>query len=44
MALGNIRERLQLAFGNRASLMTNESDKNFFSVLSLPYVERTDRG
>lgn len=42
MALANIRERLELAFGSNASLITHKSDEQFFAVLSLPYVESTD--
>lgn len=42
MALANIRERLTLAFGSNASLITHKSDEQFFAVLSLPYVESTD--
>jgi two-component system sensor histidine kinase AlgZ len=42
MALGNIRERLELAFGTTASLITHQDDEQFFAVLSLPYAENTD--
>jgi len=42
MALANIRERLELAFGPTASLITHQNDEQFFAVLSLPYVENTD--
>jgi two-component system sensor histidine kinase AlgZ len=42
MALANIRERLELAFGPSASLITHQNDDQFFAVLSLPYVENTD--
>ena len=42
MALVNIRERLQLAFGPDASLVTHQDDKQFFAILSLPYAENTD--
>jgi two-component system sensor histidine kinase AlgZ len=42
MAISNIRERLFLAFGSRASLLTDQDDEQFFAVLSLPYVEHTD--
>ncbi|MDX2427805.1 MAG: sensor histidine kinase [Xanthomonadales bacterium] len=42
MALVNIRERLELAFGPNASLITHQNDEQFFAVLSLPYVENTD--
>jgi two-component system sensor histidine kinase AlgZ len=42
MALANIRERLELAFGSTASLITHQDDEQFFAVLSLPYVENTD--
>ena len=42
MALANIRERLELAFGPNASLITHQNDEQFFAVLSLPYVENTD--
>lgn len=43
MALANIRERLELAFGPSASLITHQDEQQFFAVLSLPYVENTDR-
>jgi two-component system sensor histidine kinase AlgZ len=39
MAIENIRERLQLAYGSRASLVTYEDAEQFYAVLSLPYVE-----
>lgn len=42
MALVNIRERLKLAFGTAASLITHQDAEQFFAVLSLPYVESTD--
>lgn len=42
MALANIGERLQLAFGSRASLLTSQDADNFYTVLSVPYVEHTD--
>ena len=42
IALANIRERLELAFGPAASLITHQNDEQFFAVLSLPYVENTD--
>ena len=42
MALANIRERLELAFGPAASLITDQNDEQYFAVLSLPYVENTD--
>jgi two-component system sensor histidine kinase AlgZ len=42
MALANIRERLELAFGPSASLITQQNDDQFFAVLSMPYVENTD--
>jgi len=42
IALANIRERLELAFGSAASLITHQNDEQFFAVLSLPYVENTD--
>ena len=43
LALENIRERLRLAFGGRASLITNQDSERFYAVLSFPYVEHTDR-
>jgi two-component system sensor histidine kinase AlgZ len=43
MALKNIRSRLELAFGDRASLVTLKDDNQFISVLTLPHVEDTDR-
>ena len=42
MAIDNIRERLNLAFGSAASLITHQSDEQFFAVLNLPYVKNTD--
>jgi len=42
MAIRNIRERLSLALGSRASLLTNQDDEQFYAVLSLPHVEHTD--
>lgn len=41
MALENIRERLELAFGPSAGLITHQDTEQFFAVLSLPYVENT---
>lgn len=43
IAIDNIRERLQLAYGSRASLVTYNSAEQFYAVLSLPYVKHTDR-
>lgn len=42
MAMANIGERLQLAFGPRASLLTSQDSDNFYTVLSVPYVEYSD--
>ncbi len=42
MALRNIRERLELAFGGRASLIAQRDREQFFAVLSLPRVVHTD--
>ena len=42
MALENISERLALAFGSSSSLITHQNEKQFFAVLSFPYVENTD--
>ena len=42
MAIDNIRERLQLAFGSRANLLTNQDADQFYAVLSVPYVEYSD--
>jgi len=42
MALENIRERLDLAYGSSSSLITHQSEEQFFAVLSFPYVENTD--
>jgi len=42
LALNNIRERLKLAFGGRASLITNQDSDRFYAVLSFPYVEHSD--
>jgi hypothetical protein len=37
MALANIRTRLQLTYGDAASLVTNKDDKCFYAVLSIPH-------
>lgn len=42
MALDNIQERLQLAFGPRASLRTSQDAGQFYTILSVPYVEYSD--
>jgi two-component system sensor histidine kinase AlgZ len=42
MAMRNIRERLSLAFGARASLLANKDKEQFYAVLSLPYVKHSD--
>jgi len=42
MAIRNIRERLSLAFGSRAGLLTSQDKDQFYAVLSLPYVEHSD--
>lgn len=42
MALTNIRERMELAFGPAASLITHQDEEQYYAVLSLPYVENTD--
>jgi two-component system sensor histidine kinase AlgZ len=42
LALENIRERLRIAFGGRAGLITNKDSERFYAVLSFPYVEHTD--
>jgi two-component system sensor histidine kinase AlgZ len=42
MAIANIQERLKLAFGSRASLITNQDTDQFYAVLSVPYVEYSD--
>ena len=42
MALENIRERLELAFGSASSLITHQNEEQFFAVLTMPYVENTD--
>ena len=42
-ALGNIRERLALAFGSRASLVTHSDRERFYAVLSVPHVRHIDR-
>ncbi len=39
MALDNIRERLRLAFGSRASLVTHGENEQFYAVLSLPLTQ-----
>lgn len=42
IALENIRERLKIAFGGRAGLITNQDSERFYAVLSFPYVEHSD--
>lgn len=42
LALANIRERLKIAFGGRASLLTNQDSERFYAVLSFPYVKHSD--
>jgi len=42
MALDNIRERLLLAYGPRASLQTSQDADHYYTVLSVPYVEYSD--
>jgi two-component system sensor histidine kinase AlgZ len=39
MAIDNITERIQLAYGSKADLVTHEDDKQFYVVLTLPFVE-----
>lgn len=36
MALVNIRRRLELAFGERASLLTHNDESHFYAVMTLP--------
>ena len=36
MALHNIRQRLELAHGDDASLLTHTDEKSFYAVLTLP--------
>jgi two-component system sensor histidine kinase AlgZ len=42
MAMKNIRERLSLAFGSRAGLVTSQDKERFYAVLSLPHVKHSD--
>ena len=42
MALRNIRKRLDLAFGDRASLLTHQNEEQFFSILTMPNDTNTD--
>jgi two-component system sensor histidine kinase AlgZ len=42
MALRNVRNRLDLAFGDRASLITSQNEQHFFAVLTLPNDTNTD--
>ncbi len=44
MALRNIRTRLELAFGGRASLITNRDSDHFYAVVTFPHVKNTDSG
>lgn len=39
MAIDNIRERLQFAYGSRASLVTYENAEKFYAVLSMPHIQ-----
>ncbi len=43
MALRNIRSRLALAHGSRASLLTNLDGDRFYAVLTVPHVESSRR-
>ena len=43
LALSNIRERLGLAFGSRASQLTHSDGERFYAGLSMPHVRHTDR-
>ena len=43
MAIQNIRERLALAFGSRAKLLTNQDQEQFYAVLVVPYETHSDR-
>ncbi|MEJ2534837.1 MAG: histidine kinase [Gammaproteobacteria bacterium] len=43
MALANIRSRIALAHGDRASLVTDRDEHSFYAVLTLPHAEDTDR-
>ncbi len=42
MAIPNIRDRLRLAYGSQASLVTYHNIEQFYVVMSLPYVAHTD--
>jgi two-component system sensor histidine kinase AlgZ len=42
MALRNIRTRLDLAYGDGASLITNNDQDRFYAVLTFPHVENID--
>jgi two-component system sensor histidine kinase AlgZ len=42
MALSNIRNRLDLAFEGRASLITSQNEEQFFAVLTVPDDSHTD--
>ena len=42
MAIQNIRERLALAFGGRAKLLTNQDQEQFYAVLVVPYETHSD--
>jgi hypothetical protein len=39
MAIDNIRQRLQFAYGSRASLVTYENAEKFYAVLSMPHIQ-----
>jgi two-component system sensor histidine kinase AlgZ len=43
IAMQNIRDRLLLAHGSLASLVTYNNDEQFYVVMSFPYVTHTDR-
>jgi two-component system sensor histidine kinase AlgZ len=42
MALRNIRTRLDLAYGENASLITSQDADRFYAVITVPNVENTD--
>jgi LytS/YehU family sensor histidine kinase len=41
MAMTNIRQRFDLAYGNRATVVVDESDTNFTVSLSFPFDEHS---
>lgn len=43
MALGNVRSRLALTYSSLSSLLTHQDSNHFYTVLTIPHAEHTDR-